>query len=174
EIPHKYAAPLLPAAVGVDGGRECHRQPTAVLALHREDTLKATRRTTLCQRLQDLRVREVNDRAATERSKLGEQVSEEHACSRIGIEDRPVLRARKKYRIEPVLYKLGVYRFIWCGHNSPLHPSQILGRLSPLCPILPAHEQSHGFVLLSPNVQSVSERSWHRSPHVRPHPLAAR
>src|SRR5262245_32934095 len=120
EIPHEHAAPLLPAAVGVDGGREGNRQPTAVLALHREDTLKAPSRTTLCHRLKDLRVREVHDRAAPEGLQLVEQVSEEQAGSRIGIEDRPVLRARQKDRIEPVLHKLGVDRFIWYGHNSSL------------------------------------------------------
>src|SRR5262249_6879919 len=103
EIPHEHAGPLLPAAVGVDGGREGRRKPTAALAPHREDPLKTASLQTLGQRRTDPRVREVNDRAATERAKLVERVSEEPACGRIGIEDRPVLRARKKCRIETVL-----------------------------------------------------------------------
>src|SRR5215813_13375437 len=121
EIPHEHAGPLLSTAVGVDGGREGRRKLTAVLAPQREDPLKAARRQPLGQRLTDPWVRQVHDRAAAQRAKLVERVAEEPAGGRIGIEDRPVLWARQKGRIETMLQQLGVDGFRGARHPRALH-----------------------------------------------------
>jgi hypothetical protein len=53
----------------------------------------------------------------------------EPAGGRIGIEDRPVLQARKKCRTEAMLQQLYVDRVNWSGHQSALHNSKAIDLL---------------------------------------------